>query len=207
MSANSNLFDGLALSVMQRFGQWPTGRVLLVTSARPGEGKSFVSRRLARTMAGMVRNRVILVDANAANPSLAKAPDGSGIDFFDCIASGALIASGPRPTGISGLYAMPAARSASKGRLVYRTDGTARVLDALRASFDLTIIDGGSISEVGSLALQADATIVIVDASRTRRDVVKGSLAGPHVDRERIMGVVLNRRPEYVPQWIYRNVL
>lgn len=207
MNNGASLFDGLALSVMQRFGQWPTGRVLLVTSARTGEGKSFISRSLARTVAGMVRSSAILVDANAINPSMSKAAASEGVDFFDCVGSGRLIGSGPQATSVPGLYAMPAMRSNSKGRLLYRTEATNSVLNALRASFDLTILDGGVISEVGSLALQADATIVVVDASRTRRDVVKGALASPNVDRERIMGVVLNRRPEYVPQWIYRNVL
>lgn len=208
MRANLNLFDGLALNIVQRFGSWPTGRVLLVTSARPAEGKTFVARRLAKTLTGMVEGRVMLIDANAENPSLAGNFDANGGgDLFDCLAAGKLLQTSIQATLVPGLFAMPAERSSSRGRFLYRSEAINRVLDGLRASFALTILDASSLANVGSLALRADATLVVVDANRTRRDVVKGALDSPHVDRSKIMGVVLNKRPEYVPRWLYRSML
>lgn len=209
MTSDSSLFDGLALAVLQRLGEWPTGRVLLVTSARPGEGKTFIARRLAKTVAAMGEGRVLLVDANAENPSLAKAfaPGAAGSDLFDSLRSGSLLSNGIQSTLMPSLYALPAAPSKARGHLLFHMDAMGRVLDALRRSFALTILDGGTLAQAGCLPLQADATIVVVDATRTRRDIVRGALDSPQVDRTKIMGVVLNRRPEYVPRWIYRSLL
>ena len=51
-------------------GQVANGNLIMVTSALPGEGKSFVSLNLAMSIAMEVDCRVLLVDADVIRPSL-----------------------------------------------------------------------------------------------------------------------------------------
>lgn len=48
------------------------GNLIMVTSAMPGEGKSFTAINLAMSMAMELDYRVLLVDADVAKPSLMK---------------------------------------------------------------------------------------------------------------------------------------
>lgn len=58
------------------------GNLIMVTSAMPGEGKSFTAINLAMSMAMELDYRVLLVDADVAKPSLMKTlglPPGPGL--------------------------------------------------------------------------------------------------------------------------------
>ena len=48
----------------------PNGNLIMVTSALPGEGKSFTAINLAMSMAMELDHHVLLVDADVAKPSL-----------------------------------------------------------------------------------------------------------------------------------------
>lgn len=51
----------------------PNGNLIMITSAMPGEGKSFTAINLAMSMAMELDHRVLLVDADVAKPSLLSA--------------------------------------------------------------------------------------------------------------------------------------
>ena len=109
---DANPFDTLALGVARRLGVLPAadspidrlpgvgrgapaywGKVLVISSAEPGEGKSFIVGRLAHRLAVAGAAQVAVADANAAHPSLHrcfKVPV-AGAGLFDCIAEGRVI--------------------------------------------------------------------------------------------------------------------
>jgi len=49
--------------------------------------------------------------------------------------------------------------------------------------------------------------LLVVDAQSTRREVVRGALDIARLPVGRLLGAVLNRRPQYVPAWAYRSWL
>jgi protein-tyrosine kinase len=210
--------DGLGLSIAQRMPQDAVGYTLLVTSARAGEGKTFVATHLANCMASLLAAPVLIVEANAKNPGVQAAfpvanrgvqgvsPVASDGGLFDCLRAEALLKDRIHATATPRLWAMAAA-SGGETSLLFHIGAMRRILDGLRKHFALIIVDGASLPQVGCLAQQADATLLVVDAARTRRDIVQGAIGSPHIDRARIMGVVLNRRPEYVPRWLYKILL
>ncbi len=60
----------------------PNGNLIMITSAMPGEGKSFTAINLAMSIAMELDYRVLLVDADVARPSLMKVlglPPGPGL--------------------------------------------------------------------------------------------------------------------------------
>lgn len=223
---DANPFDTLALSVARRLGVLPVadapidrlpgagrgapaywGKVLVVSSASAGEGKSFVVGRLARRLSVAGAAQVAVVDANAAHPSLHhcfKVP-ATGFGLFDCIAAGRVIDAQWACSPLNRVEVL-AMRGGARASMLMRVAAVNRVLDGLRSRFAVTIIDAGVLGRTGCLTQLADATLIVVDAARTRRESVARALAGTHVDRERVIGVVLNRRPTYVPEWLLRRV-
>lgn len=207
MNTTPDPFDSLGLSILLRLEITSDyGQVLLVTSARTGEGKTFVARSLARRLVGLVDGPVLLADANA-DPGMGKRKINAETGgLFDCLATGQFLPRSVQQTSVPGLSIMPAAGHPTTS-LLFRMQALTRVLHELRTRYALTVLDAGTLANTGCLAQQADGAIVVVDASRTRRDIVSGALESPHIDRARVLGVVLNRRPEYVPNWIYRLML
>ena len=92
--------------------QLPSTRVLMVTSARPGEGKTFVSVNLALVFAQEVDAEILLIDGDAHRRSLT--------DLFDLKPYRGLadLLSGQAPlsevlfqTDLPSLWIMPAGRA------------------------------------------------------------------------------------------------
>ena len=64
MSADPILFARLAARVIDRLPATDRGRVLLVTSARSGEGKTYVAAALAAALGAQTDGAVALVDVS-----------------------------------------------------------------------------------------------------------------------------------------------
>jgi capsular exopolysaccharide synthesis family protein len=167
---------------------------LLVTSSRPAEGKSTVAANLALTLAE-AGQRVVLVDADLRRPSVADTFDLEGAAGLTSVligqaelddvlqewgASGLhVLTTGPLPPNPSGLLASPA---------------MAELLDRLGADHDVVVIDAAPLLPVTDsvvLARVVTATVVVADASRTRRPVLGQALALLERVDSRPVGVVL----------------
>jgi Mrp family chromosome partitioning ATPase len=210
MSTDSIQFDVLGLNIAQRLTASTNsgnGSTLLVSSARANEGKSFVSTHLAARMTDLLAAPVLLIDANASNPSVHRNFSvGANGGLFDCLRAEQLLADRIHLYGITRLSLMTA-KTGDDNSLLFHLGAMQKIMTTLRERFALIIIDGPSLPQVGCLAQQADATVLVIDAERTRRDVIQGAVSNPYINRATIMGVVLNRRPEYVPHWLYRSLL
>lgn len=198
-------FHSLGLQVLSRLPASDVGQVVLVTSARPGEGKTVVSRRLARALATQCVGPVAWVDAASTQP-------GSGPGWSELLqgqalpagtGSAAAPADAPSPDGlvVLGAGARPALQR------LFQPHGVQQALATLRQRHAMTVIDGGALAACGALLQAVDGVLLVVDAGDTRREVVQGALQAHGVAPQRMLGVVLNRRPSYVPAWFYRRAL
>ena len=171
-------------------------QTLLVTSARPGEGKSTTSLVLASSFA-RVGMRVLIVDGDMRDPSLhtglglengvglsnilsggmnpgaaIQATDQEGLSFLAC---------GPRPPNPAELLGGPKLRT---------------FLDWAKAARYLVIIDGPPIlglADAPLLAQAADGALVVVEAGVTKRDLARMAVHRLRVVRARGVGVVLSK--------------
>jgi non-specific protein-tyrosine kinase len=160
---------------------------LVVTSPGPGEGKSFTSANLAIVMA-QAGKRVILVDVDLRKPSLHKlfglpntvgftslvvgdpdtTPEGA-IQSVPSVSNLAVITSGPLPPNPSELLSAHRAID---------------LMTQLSRQADIVIYDtppAGVVTDPVILATRTDATILVIAAGKTRRDMiarVMGSLKG-----------------------------
>lgn len=167
-------------------------RSVLVTSASPGEGKSFCAANLAVLQANM-GYRTLLVDADFRRPRMASI-------FVDPVrgtaAPGAVATQGfCQETAYKNLYLISCGRFASDTGEPMSGEIFARMLHEAYASFDCVIIDTSPINAVSdglTYSRHADAVVLVVRAGETRADAAKQAVKELQRMRASLVGVVLN---------------
>lgn len=153
-------------------------RVVVVTSSLPGEGKTTLSLWLARTAAA--GKRVVLVDADLRRPrvgTLAGVAEGPGLAAVlagECRLEDAL-----RPGPVEGLTVLSGPALGGAAADVLGGPAMRGVLDALRARFDLVVVDTPPVLPVADariLAPLADAVLYAVRWEKTPDDVAAQGL-------------------------------
>lgn len=136
---------------------------LAVTSLRSGAGVSTIACSIARWSAKM-KKRVLLVDANLANPSLAKsiglAPN---ISWVNAVRESLNPAEAIIRCKSTGVCVMPLGEISDRGALpAMMLDQLGTLLSKVQHSFDLIVLDTG---EAGNLPQELSASDKLVDAA------------------------------------------
>ena len=181
-----------------------SGRVILVSSTRSGEGKSFVAQGLAHSLAEQQDGDVVWVDAAFDKPTIE--PDISrrgAAGFSEIMTLGALQGLAPAGAGPERLWRLGRGVLAQPS-LLSRPDAVRKGLLALRAGFALTVLDAPSLDGCGALLAEVDACVMVVDSRHTSRRAAYQALAEAHLEPERLAGLVLNHRPRpiSIPRWL-----
>lgn len=179
-------------------GQRP--KVILVTSAGRGEGKSSTVCNLGIALAE-INQKVLLLDADMRKPHIHhvfNAPNTWGLS--DLLREKTPLQDMPlealaRETEIAGLYILPSGTGAvSIANLLY-SNRTAELIDRLRQEFDMVLIDTPPmlyIADARVLGRLADASILVVRAGRTTRDAALNAKQRLEDDRIPVLGTILN---------------
>lgn len=157
--------------------------LLLVTSARPGEGKSFTSLNLAGSIARQGDNHVLLIDADSKRDSVCYALGlAENCGLLDLVANPKL---DPSPlivkTPIDRLSILPVGRERERSAELFSTKEMTRLIQSLgrRYADRLLILDAPpclSTSDPAVLAPVVGQILFVVEADRTQRDEVEASL-------------------------------
>lgn len=157
--------------------------LLLVTSARPGEGKSFTALNLAAGIARQGDHPVLLIDADVKARSLT---DILGLrtapGLLDAAADGGLdVAHLERPTEVERLSILPTGTVRARGSDLLASRHVGRLLHgvARRQPQRLVILDGApclATSDPAALAPLMGQIILVVEAERTQRAHVETAL-------------------------------
>lgn len=134
-------FRVLRAAVQNRLRGTPPPRLLLITSAVPGEGKSTVSLHLARALAFAGR-RVLLVDADLRQSRLTGAlTQEDELGLTDYLGGRAEARAVVHPTDVPNLFLLPAGASGTQADELLDAAVTDRLLIAAAATFEFVILD------------------------------------------------------------------
>jgi protein-tyrosine kinase len=157
--------------------------LLLVTSARPGEGKSFMSTNLAGSIARQGDHHVLLVDADSKRDSICYSLGlAQARGLLDLAANPKL---DPAPlivkTPIARLSILPVGRERERSAELFSTKEMTRLIQSLgrRYADRLLILDAPpclSTSDPAVLAQVVGQILFVVEADRTQRDEIEASL-------------------------------
>lgn len=171
-------------------------RTLLLTSSKPGEGKTTTSVNLARMLAG-IGLRVLLIDGDLRKARLHKVMNATNEIGLSNYLTGAktaeevvqatsnekllIMTSGPLPPNPAELLA--------GGKF-------AALLSLAAESFDMVLIDGPPIMGLADAPIISNfvhSTVVVVAANDTRRNVLRASLRRLKQSRANMIGAILNK--------------
>jgi protein-tyrosine kinase len=173
-------------------------RTLLVTSAVPNEGKTFVTLNLGQAVARQHERRVLLIDADLRASSLhvpLGAPSSPGLaDFLRGEADEYSII---QADAQNNLFFIPAGRPVSNPAELLSNMQLRGLLDRLGPAFDYVILDAPPVlpvSDAGVLAGLCDGVLFVVRAGSTAFDLAQ--TACQEFRGKNLVGVVLNRAEE-----------
>ena len=154
-------------------------RILLVTSALPGEGKSSIVTALARVLAAGGR-RVVVVDADLRAPSVHRLlPVQRCPGLAELAAGTAAMDEAVQLDGSSGAFVIAAGRPVASPADILQSPAMATILLELRSMFDAIIIDTPpvlAVADAGILARHADFTALVVRWGATKEASVCAAL-------------------------------
>jgi len=183
------------LAASLHHAQAATGiKVVMLTSAVMGEGKTLTSSNLALTLSESYHKQVLLIDADLRRPTL---------HSLFRIRTGAGLTEGLAPSGSelkvpvhqisSRLGILPAGRPTSNPIASLTSSRMRRLLDEARGSFDWVIVDTPPVAlltDANLLSAMVDGAVLVVRAESTPWDLVQRAAAA--IGQDRMLGVVLN---------------
>jgi protein-tyrosine kinase len=170
---------------------------LMVTSALPKEGKSFVSANLAQVMVRQHGRRALLIDGDLRNPGMHRhlgASQSPGLSEYllgECDEFAAL-QRGP----MENLFFMPAGRSVASAPELLSNGRLKMFLQRVESLFDWIIIDTSPVIPVSDATLVAgacDGILMVVRSNVTPSDLARR--AREEFPDKLLLGVVLNGAP------------
>jgi protein-tyrosine kinase len=182
-------------------------RTLLVTSALPAEGKSFVALNLAQAIARQHERRALLIDADLRASGLRAAmgaPAGPGLADYLRGATDEVSIIQADLSGHSNFFFIPAGEPVSDPAELVSNTRVRALLGRLAPVFDWIIVDAPPalpVSDAGVLAGFCDGVILVVRAESTAFDLVQ--TACQEFRKSNLLGVVLNRAEEQASYGAY----
>ncbi len=159
------------------------GNLIMVTSALPGEGKSFTSINLAMSIAAELDHTVMLVDADVARPSVLRVlglPPGPGL--LDLLEGKAEMSDVLMRTNVDKLTVLPSGSPHARATELLASDAMKQLLDDMATRYPdrIIIFDSPPLlltTEARVLATHMGQIVVVVHADRTLQSSVQQALA------------------------------
>ncbi len=185
-------------------------RVLMFTSALHEEGVTTLALSYTRLLAMHGGERVLLLEMNGRSPSLAwklglTGREGVTHYFTEKLTFASIVHQVP-DAGFDVVHvgeANPTKIQVNLERVL------PRLIEDAHRTHDTVIIDAPPIvvcPETPPISRYADGVVVVVLTGRTKRETVKRSVNLVSQFDGRVLGVVLNRKRYYIPDFLYRRL-
>lgn len=174
-------------------------RVIMMTSSRAHEGKSFLNMNIMRTLAQLGK-RVVLVDLDLRRSQIGgkygvRIREGNGNGSSHYLAGMCDLNDVIYETNLTGAYMIPVGREVSNSLALLSTPRLGRMLRELRERFDYVLVDAppvGVIIDAAEIAKHCDCAVFSVKYNTVgRRELAEAKM---QIDRTgcRVLGAVLN---------------
>jgi len=179
-------------------------KVVMVTSAVVGEGKTLTASNIAMTLSQSYKKEVLLVDADFRRPSVHAV---FGIPPYPGLAE-SLTAAQTEKIRVrlvsSGLGVLTGGRPTSDPIAALTSERMRQLVHEARNTFDWVILDTPPVAMLTDASLvssMTDGALIVVKAEQTPWDLVERAVHA--VGRDRTLGVVLNRATGQLPSTGY----
>jgi uncharacterized protein involved in exopolysaccharide biosynthesis/Mrp family chromosome partitioning ATPase len=185
----------------------PGLRSVLVTSAFPGEGRSYVAGALARALSEQ-KLHVLLITFEEARPGTFIEANGSNTMMTEGQAARHAAQDIPEPTDRQRLHRL---RVHGRGATAMESaEHLTEVAKTMRDRFDLIVIDGPPLTSFPEMRIAVagiDGTLLVIEAERTVAVAAARAVAAIEAAGGYLLGLILNKRRYIIPEWIYERWL
>jgi succinoglycan biosynthesis transport protein ExoP len=175
-------------------------KIILATSAEPGEGKSTVVANLARSIAQTGR-RVVVVDGDLRRPTLHTmfdVPNETGLS--DVLQGKALLLQDAlQETSTAGISILTSGSTPKNPTELLASPQVAALIKQLALDFSYVLIDTPAILPVidaAVLAPAADGVLLVVRQAQTHRETVQAALSQLAEVKAHLLGIIVNGAKE-----------
>lgn len=195
-------------SSMILLGRETERKVILVTSALPGEGKSFTASNFAVTLA-QAGLSTVLVDLDLRRPTVGKTffevvPK---IGATDVLAGQAALGTAVQSSAVPNLSILAAGSRAPNPSELLSTSALASLVSRLSKEYDRVVIDSPPVVAVSDPLLispLADTILQVVRSHSTPKNVVQRACAALIKSSSKgVSGIVLNQLPSRARSYYY----
>ena len=191
---------------------FPLGSVktIVFTGTAHGVGCTTTAAGFANTMAQYCRLNVLLIDTNIRSPRLHEVfnvEHYQGLD--DLLTNEEEKISLFKKMGHGNLYLIPCGKKASIPQAVFESTRFNKILKLMREKFDYVILNAppvNSYAETKVLGKKVDGVMLIIESGKTRKQVAVRAKQELENAGAKVLGVILNRRKHYIPEFIYRRL-
>jgi capsular exopolysaccharide synthesis family protein len=184
-------------------------KTILVTGTAHGDGASTTAVSFATTLARDCKLKVLLIDVNLRHPSLHEV---FNIKYNKGLSN--LLTDKDKPpfykkVGHGDLYVIPSGGKHKGPLTLFESKRFDDFLKKVREDFAYVIMDAppvNTFSEPRVIGTKVDGGILVVESGKTRRQVAIRTKQELEEAGIRILGVILNRRKHYIPNWIYKRL-
>jgi succinoglycan biosynthesis transport protein ExoP len=193
-SATLEAFRSLRTSIL--LSASPVPKVLLITSALPGEGKTTTTVNLGVTLASL-GSRVVIVDCDMRRPSCHRT---TGVEnkpgFVQCLTGHVELRQAILPVpGVTNLSVIPCGPVPPNPAEILTSPVTGELLEKLRGEFEYVLVDSPpllSVSDSRILSTITDAVVMVARAHDTPFEAVRRARDLLYAAGARVLGVALN---------------
>lgn len=173
---------------------------LVVSSALPAEGKSFVVANLAIATA-QAGYRVVIMDCDLHRPRqhhIFGLGNGLGVTTALLGIEGVALEQFMQPGPLPNLRVMTSGPLPPNAAEMLGSARMSTLIELVAQQADMIVIDSppaSVLADAAVLSRQADGVLLVLHAGRTDRDVIKRTVAALQQVQAHIVGAVLNRMP------------
>ena len=184
-------------------------KAFLFVGPNEGEGNSTVLTHFGITLA-LGGSRVLLVDTNLRRPSIHRLfdlPVENG--FVELILKKCVLEEAIKNTSLQNLQVITSGNNHSESIPALTFSVLDSIIEKMKSKADWILFDGPPIhtsNDAIVLAPKVDGVIIVIKAEKTRWEAAQNARHRIESGKGNIIGVVLNERRFYIPEWLYQRL-
>lgn len=188
-------------------------QVVLFVSPTSGSGVSTTAFHYAAMLAREAGVKVLLIDANLRDVGQRICATQEGEHDAHGVSLAGLLTETACPIhplpGPTNLYVLPSGTDCGMPLGLFQSSAFDQLLQTVRERFQYVVVDAPAIQghpETLVLSRKADGVVLVIEAERTRKNTARWAKQQIEDAGGRLLGVVLNKRKQHIPGWLYRRL-
>ena len=185
-------------------------KAILMASSIQGEGTSSVCSQFALSLVQSSQERVLLLDANLRSPVL---HDLFGLErgggFVELMEGSASASEVVKETNFPGLFVITSGQPAGDYTRLLNSPRLQEALAEWKRDYSYVLMDSPPVlayADAVILSRLFDGVVLVVQAGKTRWEVIRKARETLMNVKVPILGVVLNRRQYFIPKKVYKRL-